>query len=758
MIGKTPRDTRPVRGWTDQLGKAVVPLALLTIFFAGFSSVTDPDVWFHLRAGKEILAHGFLRTDTFSYPSAGRPYIDLHWLFQVLIYCVHRAAGEPGLIWFSCLIVTATFTLVYRLTRRWVPGPLAAGLTAVGGVVASERFAPRPEILTFLFLALVVWLVRRHLEGSRRAWWILPLVMLLWTNSEGLFVLGFAVIAAHLTDAPRDRKLWQALGLSVLASLVNPYFVEGALHPFVLFTRINRSLPIYSATIGEFLNPFNGEPLHPSVILYPWYLALIGLALAVSLAAASGGASSGSGKSRGQGRWPRISELVLIAGFVYLSLSARRNVALLPLVATPILGRWLGRAGSGKSAAGAWARIRPRGQTGLRGAAAGAALFLLLAYDLGLATNRIYVHAQTDKRFGTSPSETGFPREAARYLLEHKVAGPIFSTFAAGSFLTWAYPEQPDFIDGRLEVHSADHYREYLQVLQGGPAWMAADHKYGFNAAVIQYMEARALTIERVRDPDWAPVSIDANAIVLLKRVPANQALIESDGLNAERLSRLFPSVSPEQIDAGFPLPPVKASGLLSVQRFPWASLHLGQLFLSFNRPAMAIPQFLEAVRIAPDRTSPRLLLATALNLVAQPQQALATLETARAAHGTRDERATTLVVEGDILTALDRGKEAVEAYNRYLEHPVAQVEVASVLASRGLARLKAGDPNGSADDEIESLRQQPANAQAYWYLGMAEEARGRKAEALRAYQGFKTLGGRAPGLEAALARLSGSG
>lgn len=49
--------------------------------------LTNFDIWWHLRAGKYILQnHQIPQQDIFSYTAAGRPWIDLHWLFQVFSF------------------------------------------------------------------------------------------------------------------------------------------------------------------------------------------------------------------------------------------------------------------------------------------------------------------------------------------------------------------------------------------------------------------------------------------------------------------------------------------------------------------------------------------------------------------------------------------------------------------------------------------------------------------------------------------------
>jgi tetratricopeptide (TPR) repeat protein len=722
------------------LSAILVLAAGLTVFLAGFHSLIDNDVWFHLRAGSQV-AHGSIpRTDTFSYPSAGRPYVDLHWLFQLILYAVYRAAGEGGMIWFACLVVTAAFALLYRVARHEAGPALAASITALGAIVASERFSPRPEIFTFLFLAITQWLLRRHREGSRRAWWWIPIITLLWVNSEGLFVLAYALLAAALLEHRRDRRLWQAFGLSLLASLINPYFVTGALHPLVLFSRVNRSLPIYSATIGEFLrtplNPFSGDSLHPALAVFPF----------------AGAAAAG--------RRLRWGELLLVALFTYLAISARRNVALLPMVSTPILARWL-HLGLGREwLRSRWSRIPEMGRERIARIAAAAAILALAGYDLGLATNRLYVAAETNREFGTGKAQADFARGAGRFLRDQKIPGPIFTSFAAGSYMTWAYPEERVFIDGRLEVHTAEHYERYLRILQGGPVWSAAENEFRFNAAVIQYLDAMPLTLDRLRDPAWALVYLDDNAVVLLKRSEKNRRAIEAHTVTPATLHAAYPAIGLEQVDSSFVVPDPPSGYSLSRffrrERFPWSQVQLGQFFFSINRWDLALAQFLEAVRRGPDQPGPRLLLASTLNQMGRPQLALAALQTATEAGGNAEMRARTLATRGDILTALGQPKEAVEAYSEYLRRATSETQVPVVLASRGYARYSSGDTEGAAADLTESLRRQPGNAQAYWYLGLVEEARGRTDAARRAYQSFLALGGHSPAVEAALKRLEG--
>jgi tetratricopeptide (TPR) repeat protein len=751
-----PRDRAAPGGFSQAgaWGRVLLAGAILTTACSALHSLIDPDVWFHLAAGRWTLAHGIPRADAFSVPSAGRSYVDLHWLFQLLALAVHRIAREPGLIVMSCAVVTGTLLLVYRQARRHAPASLAAALVALGAVLASERMSPRPEILSFLFLALTGWLLLRHREGWRRALWGLPLVTLLWVNSEGLFILGFLLLAAAILDAPRDRRLWMAVGLCAVASVCNPWFVEGAAHPFVLFTRVNRSLPIYSETIGEFRSPFQDPPLYPSAWLFRYvYLPLLPLAL---LAA---------------GRRMRRGEILVVAAMTDLAWSARRNIALLPIATLPIFARWItqgwlaerlrgpragGRAGSRRSLATGFLRRAP-----LRRVASIGALLLMAGYVHGLVTNHIYARAETNRRFGLGRAPVDFAREAGRFVVDNRIGGPIFSTFAAGSYFTWAAPQERVFIDGRLEVHTAEHYERYLRMLQGGQAWAQADAQYAFNAAVIQYMEAMELALERLRDPAWAPVHLDDTAIVFLRRNERNAALIERFGIGLPKLRETYPATDAAAVAAGLSLPPVPGAlaRALGVVRFPWTRLHLGQFFLGLNRPDFAVPQLVEGVRAEPAAAALRIMLAMALNALGAPQAALPVLESAERLGGPRGARARSSIARGDILDRLDRSGEAVAAYDRclsLLDLDEDRPQAGSVLASRAHAKMQIGDLGGAAADIQQSLGLLPSNAQAYVYLGMIEEKRGRRVEALEAYRRAASLGLRTAEVEEAVRRLGG--
>ena len=111
----------------------VVPL------FLSLFPIVNRDIGFHLQAGEWIWNRGEIPTaDPFSYTAVGRPWVDSHWLFQVIAFAVHSAAGLPGLVILRVGIVLAVFGCV--LATCWRQGALGASI-AVGTLAVFP--APR---------------------------------------------------------------------------------------------------------------------------------------------------------------------------------------------------------------------------------------------------------------------------------------------------------------------------------------------------------------------------------------------------------------------------------------------------------------------------------------------------------------------------------------------------------------------------------------------------------------------------------------
>ncbi len=276
-----------LRGAVDLL---LILLVGLLALLMNCNELYDADIWWHLRSGEWIVRHGWPpAVDPFSFGSEGRPWIDLHWLFQLLVWLVFQAGGLGGVLLFAAVIpgVAVVVAVAARPAGASLPVVLFCWLPAL--VLINFRGQPRPEILTLLYLACYFAILSRVEERPRLAW-LLPVVQLLWVNSQGLFALGPIVLALWLLS--RAGTLFRlrlhgwsghVLGASLLVGLVcfvNPYGVNGALFPLVLYPKVTQEGNPYKETAQEFFSARKVASLVPAEnVADEWFFGALHLVL-----------------------------------------------------------------------------------------------------------------------------------------------------------------------------------------------------------------------------------------------------------------------------------------------------------------------------------------------------------------------------------------------------------------------------------------------------------------------------------------------
>ncbi len=526
--------------------------------------IYEADIGFHLRAGERILEQGrWPQTDPFTYTVSDHVYIDMQWLYQVALAVLYRLGGAPALVVAHAVLIVAAFAAAAFVSWQKFPSPLATAALLLLGVLAAElRFMLRPEVLTWLFLSLTILILERHAapaqdphsstslrsaqtcpERSRRsALWLLPLILLLWVNVEGLFVLGWVVIGCYLLghlwrERRLDRRLMLWGGASVAATLLNPYFLRGVFFPLTLLTRLSKE-NVFGQTISEFVSPWQwGLPLPWSTLAYYLLAALTLLGLLLT---------------RRQ-RHPR--EFLLAAAFFILSAQLIRNIPLFVIVSLPILAgclndlaqrftNWQRRRPKGAPKRGAAWLDRWRGfpRSGRPGNLLVPLAGLILLVSVGLIprvlTNAYYIDARRPNRFGFEFSAENLPVKAAAFIRERGLTGRIFNDLIDGGYLIWLIP-QPVFIDGRLEVMGEEFYREYQTAYQKDQL-LPLLQKYDVEVAIFPYQAAVSWLQQLRAAPQWRLVYYDHLSVIYV-RTDVYPDLAEA----------AFPTSSPN----GFPVP-----------------------------------------------------------------------------------------------------------------------------------------------------------------------------------------------------------
>ena len=84
------------------LGWLCLAAIIALVFFLNFHTLTDSDIFWHLKTGEIIFAtHHVPDKDVYSFTMAGKEWIDAQWLFQLIVFLLYRLSGYAGMIVFA---------------------------------------------------------------------------------------------------------------------------------------------------------------------------------------------------------------------------------------------------------------------------------------------------------------------------------------------------------------------------------------------------------------------------------------------------------------------------------------------------------------------------------------------------------------------------------------------------------------------------------------------------------------------------------
>lgn len=510
------------------LSTAVYVLVLTAALMAGLHKVAESDSFWHLKTGAWIAENLRVpRTDPFGVTGDALPWIDWEWLFQWGAHVVYAAGGFAGLVTVKALVVAGTAMVVMASCRKAGAGACVSALAAMAAlVVARDRMEMRPDVMMFLFAAIMVLALERARTGDRRWLWGMPVVQVLWVNMHPSFPLGICLVGAWFVgcavdglvdhffgerDAASGPLRWRLVGIlgvvtvSVgVVTLVNPYGWSLVRHAV---EQLRASGP--AGVIGEWQPTRRLLLTEPSLSwgMFWWVYWLAPVALAGRLAV--------------EGRRFPWSHALVLAGLSVLAMRAQRFPALYALVTAPVLagglavsGRWLaGRLTGVLSRPAVWVGRWVTMATGC---------WLIWA----IGSERWAMAENRPARFGVGVDELTVPARAVDVLRQLPVDGGLFNTYLAGGYLIWrlhpdrAVQQRWAFADSRANLFGRDYLERYLRAMRDPRQWedwMRAD---GVSVVFMQYgpTDDRVLMEHLAGSDDWRLVYFDHAACVYARR------------------------------------------------------------------------------------------------------------------------------------------------------------------------------------------------------------------------------------------------
>lgn len=461
----------------------------MLIFAIAIHVPLDPDTWWHLRSAEHTLTQGIIREDSFSFTRAGEKWVNHSWGGQLLLWVAWQAGGDLGLALFTASLAVLGMMVVGRmLATTTANAHLRAYLLVFCALAASVFWSARPQMLSFCFSALTLWLLRR----GGRARWFLPLLFILWANVHAGFAVGLLYLALSalasaydaLTNRWRSQRIrasqWLLLLVACLIALcLNPYGPELLLIPWRTL-----SLNELHASIREWQTPNLHQPT-----TWPF---LILLALTLSTFALSR-------------RRPQSSEIFVITASTLMALWAGRHIALFAIATTPTLGAQL----AALPIARRW-RLPPPRMSQARGLAH---LVLLLLLGLCVA---LYVSTSLTEPRVEELQSAYFPVAAVQHLREIQPPGSLFHTYEWGGYLLWHLPQYPSFIDGRTLLFGDELLAAYRRAANG-ENWADLFHKFQIYLVLIRRNSGLDRALRRL-PLDWERTYLDETAVLYARR------------------------------------------------------------------------------------------------------------------------------------------------------------------------------------------------------------------------------------------------
>lgn len=180
-------------------------LALTAVAAVGVRTVTQPSVWMHLSMGRWIHQHGIPRIDPFHMTDKETPWMDFTWLYDLVVFSVHRLGGMPGVTLLHLAAVFVAFLLL-ALVAREVASSVSVALAILLSVwILAPTLAPTPATLTLVFPAAYLFILRRP-TCSAMAIIILAALQVVWINLSPSGVIGPILCLLFLVGATCRKR------------------------------------------------------------------------------------------------------------------------------------------------------------------------------------------------------------------------------------------------------------------------------------------------------------------------------------------------------------------------------------------------------------------------------------------------------------------------------------------------------------------------------------------------------------------------
>ncbi len=495
----------------------IIVITLLISSLYLLKPISDPDFFWHIATGRWIVENKAIpKDDPFSYTTPNietqrqRIILTSYWLGQVLYYILYSIMGWSGIHLLRFII---TFIMAYFIMRL-IEGDiwLKSALTLLCIVLIIHNYPlERPQVFSFMFFTIMLYIfekIRRY-GGENKDTIIACLIMLIWANMHGGFILGQALGMVYLLtglgflipyvkgiEKERWMRLYKTSIFVILCGFINP-------NTYTVWVELIKTPSYMTQTIVEYQDTLTAFKRTLEWTLPCYWLLLIFAIL--------------------YGLWRLIKKdidlvnYVLLSGLGYFSFNNLRYVPFFIIWSIPFI--------SGFINSNRYIR------TG------GVVISLLLSLTI-FVRYEIYKNIDNIRFFSQGIYITSYyPHKAVNFIIENRLKGNMYNYYDFGGYLIWRfYPEKKVFIDGRQlhgYVYSQSNMLDQAQTeprIMGKEFYKAVLDSYGINYILIPVYNISGFPIPLFKvlidDPEWVPVFNKDNSLIFVRNVRDNYGVI----------------------------------------------------------------------------------------------------------------------------------------------------------------------------------------------------------------------------------------